>query len=72
MLKRDIMHYLLCVPQMKQDPQAGFNVETLQICILDLIEAGTETAATTLRWGLVFILNHPAVQGWCPFNCRVP
>lgn len=56
---------LLCVSQMKEDPQAGFNVETLQVCILDLIEAGTETAATTLRWGFVLLLNHPRVQGWC-------
>lgn len=62
---------IFSVSQMKQDPQAGFNVETLQICILDLIEAGTESAATTLRWGLVFILNHPSVQGWCPFNFRL-
>ncbi|CAG04832.1 unnamed protein product, partial [Tetraodon nigroviridis] len=54
--------YLAEMEKMKQDPQAGFNVETLQICILDLIEAGTESAATTLRWGLVFILNHPSVQ----------
>lgn len=53
---------------MKQDPQAGFNVETLQICILDLIEAGTESAATTLRWGLVFILKYPDVQSWCLGN----
>ncbi|XP_056895083.1 cytochrome P450 2J2-like [Takifugu flavidus] len=54
--------YLSEMEKMKQDPQAGFNVETLLICILDLIEAGTESAATTLRWGLVFILNYPDVQ----------
>lgn len=61
----------LCVLQMKQDPEAGFNVETLQICVLDLIEAGTETAATTLRWGLVFIINHPDMQGWCRGDSRL-
>uniref|UniRef100_A0A8C2XHR7 Cytochrome P450, family 2, subfamily AD, polypeptide 3 n=1 Tax=Cyclopterus lumpus TaxID=8103 RepID=A0A8C2XHR7_CYCLU len=39
----------------KKDPQAGFNLETLQVCILDLIEAGTESVATTLRVGILII-----------------
>lgn len=51
------------IQQKKQDPKAGFNIETLLVCILDLIEAGTETAATTLRWGIVFMLNYPEIQG---------
>lgn len=63
--RQHVLHNLLYVSQAKQDPQAGFNVETLQVCILDLIEAGTETAATTLRWSFVFLLNYPAVQGGC-------
>ncbi|XP_054861747.1 cytochrome P450 2J2-like [Amphiprion ocellaris] len=46
----------------KQDPQAGFNLETLAVCTLDLIEAGTETAATTLRWALVHMMNYPEIQ----------
>uniref|UniRef100_A0A3B5ASQ2 Cytochrome P450, family 2, subfamily AD, polypeptide 6 n=1 Tax=Stegastes partitus TaxID=144197 RepID=A0A3B5ASQ2_9TELE len=46
----------------KEDPQAGFNQETLLVCTLDLIEAGTETAATTLRWALVYMMNYPEIQ----------
>lgn len=49
--------------QQEKDPLAGFNVETLGVCTLDLIEAGTETTATTLRWALVYLLNYPEVQG---------
>ncbi|XP_055364387.1 cytochrome P450 2J2-like isoform X3 [Betta splendens] len=48
--------------QKKSDPQAGFNIKNLQICTIDLIEAGTESAATTLRWGLVFMMNYPHIQ----------
>lgn len=56
--------YLMALcSQQKQDPQAGFSIESLSVCTLDLIEAGTETAATTLRWSLVFLMNYPEVQG---------
>ncbi|XP_037530225.1 cytochrome P450 2J2-like [Nematolebias whitei] len=46
----------------KEDPQAGFSTETLLICTLDLIEAGTESAANTLRWALVYMMNYPEIQ----------
>lgn len=54
--------YLAEMKKQEKDPLAGFNLETLGVCTLDLIEAGTETAATTLRWSLVFLLNYPEVQ----------
>ncbi|XP_065807369.1 cytochrome P450 2J2 isoform X2 [Labrus bergylta] len=54
--------YLAEMEKKKEDPQAGFNMETLLVCILDLIEAGTETAATTLRWALVYMMNYPEIQ----------
>ncbi|XP_071394150.1 cytochrome P450 2J2-like [Centroberyx affinis] len=54
--------YLAEMEKRKGDPQAGFNTETLMICTLDLIEAGTESAATTLRWALVFMMNYPEIQ----------
>ncbi|XP_004068239.1 cytochrome P450 2J2 isoform X1 [Oryzias latipes] len=54
--------YLSEMEKTKQDPQAGFNIETLVVSTLDLIEAGTETTATTLRWGLMFMLHHPEIQ----------
>lgn len=49
--------------QKKEDPQAGFNIETLLVCTLDLIEAGTESSSTTLRWALVYMMHHPEIQG---------
>uniref|UniRef100_A0A665TRI5 Cytochrome P450 2J2-like n=1 Tax=Echeneis naucrates TaxID=173247 RepID=A0A665TRI5_ECHNA len=54
--------FLAEMEKKKEDPQAGFNIETLLICTLDLIEAGTETAATTLRWGLLFMMHYPEIQ----------
>ncbi|XP_076735927.1 cytochrome P450 2J2 isoform X1 [Maylandia zebra] len=54
--------YLSEMEKKKEDPRAGFNIETLLVCTLDLIEAGTETASTTLRWALVFMMNYPEIQ----------
>ncbi|XP_070816898.1 uncharacterized protein [Chaetodon trifascialis] len=54
--------YLAEMEKKKEDPQAGFNIETLLVCTLDLIEAGTETTATTLRWALVYMLHYPEIQ----------
>lgn len=41
---------------------AGFNLESLVICTLDMVEAGTETVATTLRWALFFMIKYPEMQ----------
>lgn len=54
--------YLSEMEKRKEDPQAGFNTETLLVCTLDLIEAGTETTATTLRWALLYMLHYPEIQ----------
>ncbi|TNN46533.1 Cytochrome P450 2J2 [Liparis tanakae] len=54
--------YLAEMEKKKEDPQAGFNLETLQVCILDLFEAGTESSANTLRWGLLYMLHYPEIQ----------
>ncbi|KAM9385850.1 uncharacterized protein KZ484_007429 [Pholidichthys leucotaenia] len=54
--------YLAEMEKKKEDPKAGFNKETLLVCTLDLIEAGTETASTTLRWALIFMINFPEIQ----------
>ncbi|KAM3619532.1 uncharacterized protein V6R79_009743 [Siganus canaliculatus] len=54
--------YLTEMEKKKEDPQAGFNIESLLVSTLDLIEAGTETSSTTLRWGLVYMLNYPEIQ----------
>ncbi|KAK2863890.1 hypothetical protein Q7C36_003044 [Tachysurus vachellii] len=54
--------YLLEVEKRKSDPQAGFNIDTLLMAMLDLFEAGTESTATTLRWGLLFMMKYPEIQ----------
>ncbi|KAM9358238.1 cytochrome P450 2J2-like [Symphorus nematophorus] len=54
--------YLAEMEKKKQDPAAGFSIECLLVCTLDLIEAGTETTSTTLRWALVYMLHYPQIQ----------
>ncbi|XP_028300140.1 cytochrome P450 2J2-like isoform X1 [Gouania willdenowi] len=54
--------YLAEIEKKKEDPQAGFNLETLLICTLDLIEAGTESSSTTLRWALLYMMKYPKIQ----------
>ncbi|KAI5623566.1 cytochrome P450, family 2, subfamily AD, polypeptide 2 [Silurus asotus] len=55
-------NFLLEMEKKKSDPEAGFNVDTLLIAMLDLFEAGTESAATTMRWGLFFMMKYPEIQ----------
>ncbi|XP_067239880.1 cytochrome P450 2J2-like isoform X3 [Chanodichthys erythropterus] len=54
--------YLTEMEKKKSDPEAGFNIEGLVISCLDVIEAGTETGATTLRWSLLFMIKFPEIQ----------
>ncbi len=46
---------LIFCSQKKSDPEAGFNIEGSVISCLDMIEAGTETSASTLCWSLLFM-----------------
>ncbi|XP_062858193.1 cytochrome P450 2J2-like [Trichomycterus rosablanca] len=57
-----IDNYLLEIEKKDSDPEAGFNIETLLVAMLDLFEAGTETTATTLRWGLLYMIKYPDIQ----------
>ncbi|XP_056619715.1 cytochrome P450 2J4 [Triplophysa dalaica] len=54
--------YLTEIQMKKSDPEAGFNIEGLVVACLDLIEAGTETSTTTLRWGLLYMIKFPEIQ----------
>uniref|UniRef100_A0A4W4FW51 Cytochrome P450, family 2, subfamily AD, polypeptide 3 n=1 Tax=Electrophorus electricus TaxID=8005 RepID=A0A4W4FW51_ELEEL len=54
--------YLVEMEKKKSDPEAGFNMETLVVATLDMLEAGTESTATTLRWGLLFMMKYPQIQ----------
>ncbi|KAJ7992924.1 hypothetical protein DPEC_G00267120 [Dallia pectoralis] len=59
---RDYIDAYLTEINKEEDPRAGFNTDNLLVCTLDLIEAGMETAATTLRWGLVYMIKYPEIQ----------
>ncbi|XP_076873289.1 cytochrome P450 2J2-like isoform X2 [Brachyhypopomus gauderio] len=54
--------YLAEMEKKKSDPEAGFNMETLVVATLDMLEAGSESTATTLRWGLLFMMKYPHIQ----------
>lgn len=47
---------------LKENRAAGFDVENLCICTLDLFVAGTETTSTTLYWGLLCMIKYPEIQ----------
>ncbi|XP_073709127.1 cytochrome P450 2J4-like [Garra rufa] len=48
--------------KLKDDTAAGFDVENLCFCTLDLFGAGIETTSTTLYWGLLYMMKYPEIQ----------
>uniref|UniRef100_A0A4W4FSI1 Uncharacterized protein n=1 Tax=Electrophorus electricus TaxID=8005 RepID=A0A4W4FSI1_ELEEL len=44
------------------DEAAGFDMENLCSCTLDLFTAGTETTSTTMYWGLLYMIKYPEIQ----------
>ncbi|XP_008934466.1 PREDICTED: cytochrome P450 2J2-like, partial [Merops nubicus] len=46
----------------KDTSNSIFKEENLVACVLDLLVAGTETTATTLRWALLYMALHPEIQ----------
>ncbi|KAI4901240.1 hypothetical protein NFI96_031717, partial [Prochilodus magdalenae] len=56
--------------QQGSNEDSTFNVDNMVRSAADLFGAGTETTANTLRWALVYMLEHPDVQGvvcvYCP------
>ncbi|KAK3105541.1 hypothetical protein FSP39_000062 [Pinctada imbricata] len=59
---RDILDYLINL-QLEGDMQ-DFQItdEMITEVIIELFAAGTETSSTSLRWFLLFIIKHPAIQ----------
>ncbi|KAJ7324694.1 hypothetical protein JRQ81_017714, partial [Phrynocephalus forsythii] len=54
--------YLLEMEKNKNDPDSAFNEENLAHCIHDFFIAGTETTASSLKWALLLLTNHPVIQ----------
>ncbi|KAG7487686.1 hypothetical protein MATL_G00026190 [Megalops atlanticus] len=54
--------YFLEIEKRKNDTEAGFSVENLAFCTVDLFEGGTETTTNTMRWALLFMMKYPDVQ----------
>ena len=41
-----------------------YDPEQLSYILRDLVVAGTDPVATTLRWALVMLADHPHIQAW--------
>lgn len=46
--------------------QSNFHAENLVLTTIDLVTAGTDTTATTIRWGLLLMSKYPEIQGRPP------
>lgn len=57
--------YLVEISKQETNEDSTFHEENLLMSTADLFLAGTETTSTTLRWGLIFMMNHPEIQERC-------
>ncbi|KAL7863957.1 hypothetical protein AOLI_G00153770 [Acnodon oligacanthus] len=57
--------YLIEMAKQESKENSTFHEENLIMSVADLFFAGTDTTATTLRWGLIFMMDHPDVQERC-------
>ncbi|XP_056304925.1 cytochrome P450 2B4-like isoform X2 [Danio aesculapii] len=57
--------YLLEIEKQKLNKDSTFHEENLVITAADLFMAGTDTTETTIRWGLLFLIQNPDVQERC-------
>ncbi|XP_043086154.1 cytochrome P450 2B4-like isoform X2 [Puntigrus tetrazona] len=57
--------YLLEIEKQKSNKGSTFHEDNLVMSVLDLFFAGTDTTATTIRWGLIYLIQNPDVQERC-------
>ncbi|KAL7859023.1 hypothetical protein SRHO_G00141700 [Serrasalmus rhombeus] len=62
---RDFTDAYLIQMTKEESKDTTFHLENMIKSVFDLFLAGTETTATTLRWSLVYMMNHPDVQERC-------
>ncbi|KAL6483909.1 hypothetical protein MHYP_G00087820 [Metynnis hypsauchen] len=57
--------YLVEITKQESKEDSTFHVGNMIMSTADLFFAGTETTSTTLRWGLVYMMEHPDMQECC-------
>nr|XP_055045322.1 cytochrome P450 2B4-like [Misgurnus anguillicaudatus] len=57
--------YMLEIEKQKSHEDSTFHEENMVMSAADLFLAGTDTLATTMRWGLIFLMENPNVQERC-------
>ncbi|XP_043086071.1 cytochrome P450 2B4-like [Puntigrus tetrazona] len=57
--------YLLEIEKQKSNEDSTFHEDNMVVSVFDLFLAGTDTTATTIRWGLIFLTQNPLVQERC-------
>ncbi|XP_056589187.1 cytochrome P450 2B4-like [Triplophysa dalaica] len=57
--------YLLEIDKQKSHEDSTFHEENMLMSTADLFLAGTDTTATIIRWGLIFLMENPEVQERC-------
>uniref|UniRef100_A0A3B5AQY3 Uncharacterized protein n=1 Tax=Stegastes partitus TaxID=144197 RepID=A0A3B5AQY3_9TELE len=60
---RDYIDSFLIEMGDKEDEDAGFDLNNLRNSAFDLFAAGTESTSVTLRWGLLYMIKYPDIQG---------
>ncbi|NWI61844.1 CP2G1 protein, partial [Calyptomena viridis] len=63
--------FLVQMEKEKDNPSSEFTLENLELTTMNLFAAGTETVSSTLRFGLLFLMRHPEVEGEPPWDPRM-
>ncbi|XP_043086072.1 cytochrome P450 2B4 [Puntigrus tetrazona] len=57
--------YLLEIEKQKSSEDSTFHEDNMVMSVVDLFLAGTDSTATTIRWGLIYLSQNPHVQERC-------
>ncbi|XP_051515577.1 cytochrome P450 2J4-like isoform X2 [Myxocyprinus asiaticus] len=57
--------YLLEIEKNKSNEDSTFHEENMVMSTADLFLAGTDTTSTTIRWGLIFLMENQDIQERC-------
>ncbi|XP_051518882.1 cytochrome P450 2B4-like isoform X2 [Myxocyprinus asiaticus] len=57
--------YLMEMEKQKSNKNSTFHEVNMVMSVCDLFVAGTDTTATTIRWGLIFLIQNADVQERC-------